>query len=70
MTKPGGDRRALRRRRAAAMKAKARRLYPHDPLARAADHLAACSCYACGNPRRHFNEPTMQERRAGKPPRA
>lgn len=23
-----------------------------------------CSCYCCGNPRRHFGELTMQERRA------
>ena len=25
---------------------------------------AACSCVLCGNPRRHFGEPTLQERRA------
>lgn len=29
-----------------------------------ADHLKNCSCPMCGNPRRHFNEPTLQERRA------
>lgn len=23
----------------------------------------ACSCYMCGNPRRHFNERTIQEKR-------
>jgi len=23
-----------------------------------------CSCPMCGNPRRHFGKPTMQERRA------
>lgn len=23
-----------------------------------------CSCYACGNPRRHFGEVTIQEKRA------
>ncbi|MFX4300202.1 hypothetical protein [Pseudosulfitobacter pseudonitzschiae] len=45
------------------MKARAIRIYPHDKTARLADHLAVCSCHACGNPRRHFNEPTMQERR-------
>jgi len=22
-----------------------------------------CSCWACGNPRRHFGEPSLQERR-------
>jgi len=24
----------------------------------------ACSCFMCGNPRKHFNEPTIQEKRA------
>lgn len=24
---------------------------------------AACSCYACGNPRKFFKEPTVQEQR-------
>lgn len=28
-----------------------------------ANHGAACSCPACGNPRRHFGELTLQERR-------
>lgn len=57
--------RAQRRRQdSARMKARSRRIYPHDPKARLADHLAACSCYSCGNPRYHFNELTMQERRA------
>jgi len=27
------------------------------------DHLAACSCYLCGNPRRYVGERTLQERR-------
>ncbi len=53
-----------RRTDAARMKAKARRVYPHDPAARNANHLAACSCPICGNPRRHGDEPTLQERRA------
>lgn len=54
------------RRRADAdrMKAKARKLYPHDRKARNANHLAVCSCWMCGNPRRHLGEITMQERRA------
>jgi len=56
--------RARRRMNLARMKAKARRIYPHDKKARSANHLATCSCYACGNPRRHFGELTMQERRA------
>ena len=31
-----------------------------------------CSCWMCGNPRRYFGEPTLQERRAcaGTRPRA
>ena len=53
-----------RRTDEARMKAKARQLYPHDPSARNANHLAACSCWMCGNPRRHLAERTMQERRA------
>lgn len=28
------------------------------------DHLAVCSCRSCGNPRKHFKELSMQERRA------
>ncbi|MEW4569411.1 hypothetical protein AB1L88_16220 [Tautonia sp. JC769] len=31
---------------------------------KAHDHLASCSCWMCGNPRRWFGEPTRQERRA------
>lgn len=30
-------------------------VYAHTP--------AICSCYACGNPRKHWNEKTMQEKR-------
>jgi len=45
------------------MKAKCRRLYPHDKKARAAEYLAVCSCAMCGNPRRYFGEKTIQERR-------
>lgn len=32
-----------------------------------AGHGKLCSCYACGNPRRHFDEKTMQEKRADQP---
>lgn len=28
------------------------------------DHLTACSCEMCGNPRRHFNQLSVQERRS------
>ena len=64
-----GKNMGLARRRADAqrMKAKARRIYPDDYKARYADHLAACSCFMCGNPRRFFGGTerlTMQERRA------
>jgi len=54
------QRRADKRR----MKAKARRIYPHDKNAKLADHLTPCSCYMCGNPRKHFGDKTMAERRA------
>ena len=56
--------RARRRRDLDRMKVKARRLYPDQPrAARYADHLAVCSCYACGNPRRYWRELTAQEKR-------
>jgi hypothetical protein len=28
-----------------------------------ADNLASCSCHMCGNPRKYWNEPTIQEKR-------
>lgn len=57
------------------MKAKARRigsikrLYISDTVERSTsydllyDHLCVCSGPCCGNPRRWYGEPTMQERR-------
>ena len=33
----------------------------------ASTHGKPCSCPMCGNPRRHFHEVTMQEKRAEKP---
>ena len=56
--------RAYRRSRRAAMQAKARRIYPHDPIARSANHLKVCSCWMCGNPRRYKMGGTMAEHRA------
>lgn len=53
--------RARRIRDLLRMKAKARKLYPHDPQGRNANHLAVCSCWACGNPRRHLGERTLAE---------
>ena len=32
--------------------------------ARWANNMAKCSCYMCGNPRRHFNQLTFQEQRS------
>ena len=26
-------------------------------------HGASCSCYMCGNPRKHFNEPSLAEKK-------
>lgn len=63
MLRKGRSKARQRRIDDARMKARAIRIYPHDKTARLADHLAACSCFACGNPRHHFDEPTMQERR-------
>lgn len=31
--------------------------------ARLGDHIQHCSCHMCGNPRKHFGEVTMQEKR-------
>ena len=55
---------AQRRADKARMKAKARRIYPHDKQAKLADHLAVCSCHMCGNPRKHYGELSMYERRS------
>lgn len=69
--------RAERRSQQARVRAKMRRHVlswgPHDrgdpelverTAAKMANHGKLCSCYMCGNPRRHFGEPTIQERRA------
>jgi hypothetical protein len=56
--------RAWRRHDAARMKAKARRIYPHDAEAKSANHLAICSCMGCGNPRAWWGSLTLQELRA------
>lgn len=52
-----------RRRDLARMKARARRVYPHDENGKFAEHLAKCSCWMCGNARKHEGD-TIQERRA------
>lgn len=63
--------RARRRRDLLRMKAKAVRIYSRFDLpgwdrqrhAKLANHMAACSGYCCGNPRKWFGELTMQERK-------
>lgn len=63
--------RAKRRAASERMKAKACRVRPWKPAEIAikdADHLQACSCWGCGNPRRHVKGAerlTVQERRRG-----
>ncbi len=56
--------RARRREDSKRMKAKARKIYPHDQEATLADHLAQCSCAMCGNARRHKGEVTRAEEKA------
>lgn len=61
--------RAERRHHSKRMKAKARRFARRDNfrdpenMARIHNHLALCSCHLCGNPRKHWNELTIQEKR-------
>ena len=62
--------RAVRRHHEHRIKLRVRSYYGgyarHIP--RSLGHIAharqLCSCVVCGNPRRYFGEPTMQERRA------
>ena len=47
------------------MKDRARRLYYWcDEPGKFANHLTTCSSWCCGNPRKWFNERTLQERRS------
>ena len=47
------------------MKKKAKRIYFwNDHPEKYADNLAVCSCPMCGNPRKHFHQETLQEKRA------
>jgi len=40
--------------------------YPAKEFAKhMADNMQICSCYCCGNPRKYFDELTVQERRYG-----
>jgi len=61
--------RALRRHHTARLKQN-RRFYYHCDLAGIPGALgkvvaaaASCSCWMCGNPRKHFNERSIQEQR-------
>jgi len=56
--------RAYRRHQLQKKKQESLSIYPDDPAAKWANHLKGCSCYMCGNPRKYFNELTMQERKA------
>jgi hypothetical protein len=65
------SKRAERRHHSRRMKAKAKRIYWQSPLAeyfgdpspmiKTADYLQSCSCPMCGNPRKWFQEKTIQE---------
>ena len=69
MRKPDIPARALRRHHENRMKRRVEKHYSeHAPRsARATGKRAQtrqpCSCWMCGNPRRHFGERTLQERR-------
>ena len=66
--------RTMRRHHTQRVKAKAKRIIKEawrtkdgsldEWVNKNADHLKSCSCYMCGNPRRHFNLETIQEQRA------
>lgn len=65
--------RSYRRHHAERIKAKARRIWYQiwgheieEPcvLEKVADSIPTCSCWMCGNPRRHFNKQTRQELKA------
>jgi hypothetical protein len=64
MTFAKNMKRARRRNDLNRMKSRARVIYPHDKNAKWANHLQACSCPGCGNPRKYFNEKPIQEQRA------
>ena len=46
------------------MKKRAKEIYPwYDEAETLGDHIQCCSCSGCGNPRKHFKEKTMQEKK-------
>jgi hypothetical protein len=57
--------RAKRRAELVKQKRRARKLFPWcENPAKYADHLASCSCWMCGNPRKYFGLKTIQELKA------
>lgn len=55
--------RGIRRAAKARMKVRAKKLYPTNRIPeKLADHLAVCSCWMCGNPRKYFRQDTLKER--------
>jgi len=56
--------RAYRRAQLAKRKKKALKIYPQDKNATWVNHLQGCSCHMCGNPRKHWKEKTLQEKKA------
>lgn len=56
--------RAERRHHRERMKRKAAKLYPGQEPGRFADNLTPCSCWMCGNPRRHRGKGTEAEGRS------
>lgn len=59
--------RSERRHHKERMKARARRLLPGRSPEHLADNMAKCSCPMCGNPRKWFGDPTIQEMKAETP---
>lgn len=63
------ERRSVRRHHAGRLKKSRRHHWGRDisgeakRLGQAVDTPTPCSCYMCGNPRKYFNEKTVQERR-------
>ena len=57
--------RALRRVQKEKKKKISSKIYSGDRIpSKYADHLKACSCSMCGNPRKFYKEKTIQEKRA------
>lgn len=57
--------RSVRRHHLQRMKARAAKIGKRQGWIRSkilcAEHMASCSCWMCGNPRKYFGEPTIQE---------